>query len=83
MLVLEETYEATLLETVEYSQRGDSNFVLLTRVGGGAFGNPGEWIHDAIVQALTIVEGSGLDVRLVAYSRIGDSSRAIAERFNG
>lgn len=82
-LVLEATYEATLLAAVENSQRGDSNVVLLTRVGGGAFGNPGEWIHDAIVQALTIVEGSGLDVRLVAYSRIGDSSRAIAERFNG
>ena len=82
-LVLEAVYEATLLAAVQQSSAGGSNIVLLTRVGGGAFGNADEWIDDAIVRALAIVEQAGLDVRLVSRGRIHDSNRAIAERFNG
>jgi hypothetical protein len=78
-LVLEAAYEATLLAAVDRV----SNIVLLTRVGGGAFGNADEWIDDAIVRALSIVEHAGLDIRLVSHGRIHDSNRAIAERFNG
>jgi hypothetical protein len=81
-LVLEAAYEATLLAAVEQSSAG-SNIVLLTRVGGGAFGNADEWIDDAIVRALSTVEHAGLDVRLVSHGRIHDSNRAIAERFHG
>ena len=50
-LVLEATYEATLLAAVEQSLAGGSSIVLLTRVGGGAFGNDDAWIDDAIVRA--------------------------------
>jgi hypothetical protein len=82
-LVLQAAYEATLLTAVEQSSAGGSNIVLLTRVGGGAFGNADEWIDDAIVRALAIVEHAGLDIRLVSHGRIHDSNRAIAERFNG
>jgi hypothetical protein len=82
-LVLEAAYEATLLATVEQSSASGSNIVLLTRVGGGAFGNADKWIDDAIVRALSIVEHAGLDVRLVSHGRIHDSNRAIAGRFNG
>jgi hypothetical protein len=82
-LVLEATYEATLLAAVEQSDGGGSNIVLLTRVGGGAFGNDDDWIHDAIVRALGIVEHAGLDIRLVSHGRIHASNRAIAEQFNG
>jgi len=32
-----------------------ANIVLLTRVGGGAFGNADEWIDDAIVRAVAII----------------------------
>jgi hypothetical protein len=81
-LVLEAANEATLLAAVEQSSAG-SNIVLLTRVGGGAFGNADEWIDDAIVRALSTVEHAGLDVRLVSHGRIHDSNRAIAERFHG
>ena len=56
---------------------------MLTRVGGGSFGNAGEWIDDAIVRAITVVEHSGLDIRLVSHRRVQDSSRAIAEQFHG
>jgi hypothetical protein len=82
-LILEAAYEATLLAAVEQSVVGGSNIVLLTRVGGGAFGNADEWIDDAIVRALAIVEPAGLDIRLVGHGRVHPSSRAIAEHFSG
>ncbi|MFE5408986.1 hypothetical protein [Microbacterium sp. NPDC056569] len=75
-LILEATYEATLLAAAE---RGRT--VLLTRVGGGVFGNDDAWIDDAIVRALGIVEHAGLDVRLVSYHEVHPSFREIARRF--
>ena len=71
------------IAAVEQSSAGGSNIGLLTRVGGGAFGNADAWIDDAIVRALSIVEHAGLDIRLVSHGRIHDSNRAIAERFSG
>jgi hypothetical protein len=82
-LVLEASYEATLLSAVEQSVAGGSNTVLLTRVGGGVFGNADAWIDDAIVQALGIVAHAGLDVRLVSFGSVHPSFRAIEERFDG
>jgi hypothetical protein len=82
-LVLEAAYEATLLAAVEQSLAGGSNIVLLTRVGGGVFGNSDEWIDDAIVRAVKMVEHAGLDIRLVSYGQVHESFRAIAERFDG
>ena len=38
-LVLQAAYEATMLAAVLNAQRGASNVVLLTQLGGGAFGN--------------------------------------------
>jgi hypothetical protein len=81
-LVLEASYEATLLSAVEQSVVGGSNIVLLTRVGGGVFGNADAWIDDAIVRALGIVEHAGLDVRLVSFGNVHPSFRVIAERFD-
>ncbi len=66
-LVLEAAYEATLLAGVENALNGGSNIVLLTLLGGGAFGNRDEWIHGAIRRALQRMEGLALDVRLVSY----------------
>lgn len=59
-LVLEATYEATLLAA---RANPDSDTVLLTRVGGGVFGNEPAWIEAAIERALRLVPG--LDVVLV------------------
>jgi hypothetical protein len=66
-LVLEATYEATLCAAVLNVARGASNTVLLTRVGGGVFGNDARWIDAAIERALGLAENSGLDVRFVQY----------------
>jgi hypothetical protein len=47
-LILQAAYEATLLAAVEQARSGGSNKVLLTRLGGGAFGNDSDWIDSAI-----------------------------------
>lgn len=64
-LILEAAYEATLWEAVCNARGGASDIVLLTRLGGGAFGNPRAWIDAAMRRALGLVSGHGLDVRLV------------------
>ena len=80
-LVLEAAYEATLLEAVLNARRGGSPVVLLTRLGGGAFGNDDAWIDDALVRAVECVGGPDLDVRVVSYRAPTPSLRAIARRF--
>ncbi len=67
-LVLEAAYEATLLAGVLNAARGASNRVLLTRLGGGAFGNDDAWIDNAMLRALKFVEGRDLDISVVSYS---------------
>ncbi len=75
-LVLEAAYEATLWEAVLNGARGGSNIVFLTLLGGGAFGNEGEWIYSAIRHSLQRVAAYDLDVRIVSY---GPPSRELAE----
>lgn len=67
-LVLEATYEATLLAGVICRQQGGSNIVSLTRVGGGAFGNEVRWVDKAIRRALDSVSDPDLDVRLISLT---------------
>ena len=52
--------------------------MLLTLLGGGAFGNAPEWIHTAIRRALDKAQGYGLDVRLVSYGPPSAELRALA-----
>jgi len=66
-LILEATYEATLNAAVINQTRNGSKLVFLTMIGGGAFGNPTEWIVDAMGRALRLHKNSGLDVRLVSH----------------
>ena len=55
-LVLEAAYEATMWATVLNAQRGASNVVFLTFLGGGAFGNHSSWIHAAMRRALEMMQ---------------------------
>ena len=80
-LVLEAAYEATLSAAVLNARRGRSNIVLLTSLGGGAFGNDEQWIHGAIARGLDIVRESALDVRLVSYGPPSPGFCAIARQF--
>ena len=75
-LVLEAAYEATMAAAVLNAQRGASKVVLLTQLGGGAFGNRDDWIHAAMRRALQMTLGFDLDVRLVSF---GAPSRAILQ----
>jgi hypothetical protein len=66
-LVLEAAYEATLWAAMLNVSRGVSNIVLLTRLGGGAFGNDDAWIASAMRRALLKIRDFKLDVRLVSF----------------
>ena len=79
VLVLEAAYEATMWATVLNAQRGASNVIFLTLLGGGAFGNHGNWIHAAIRRALKLMTAYDLDIRLVSYGTPSKEIVAIAE----
>lgn len=76
-LILEAAYEATLLAAVLNAARGGSRRVLLTRLGGGAFGNADAWINRAILRALRLTAGQGLDVQLVSVGAPSSATRAL------
>ncbi|WP_167106423.1 hypothetical protein [Mycobacterium sp. DL592] len=78
-LVLEATYEATLLAAAG----GAADTVLLTRVGGGVFRNEDAWIDAAIERALGVVEDAGLDVRIVGHREVSPGVHGIIRRWNG
>lgn len=70
-LVLDAAYEATLWAAIVDAAEGrGSGKVWLTSLGGGAFGNPREWIAAAISRALAVARGFDLDVRIAHYKRI-------------
>jgi hypothetical protein len=78
-LVLEAAYEATLWAAVLNAQRGASNVVFLTLLGGGAFGNPASWIYPAMRRALQLAAAFDLDVRIVSRGTPSGEMMAIAE----
>jgi hypothetical protein len=65
-VVLEAAYEATLAAGLINARRGRSNLVLLTRLGGGAFGNDPVWIDAAMERAFRLATDMDLDVRIVS-----------------
>jgi len=81
-LVLQAAYEATMLAAVLNAKGGASNVVLLTSLGGGAFGNDESWIHAAMRRALEMMSEIDLDVRLVSYGTPSRAVRQITEHFN-
>lgn len=68
-LVLNAAYEATLAAAVQNAAETGNNRVFLTLLGGGAFGNPEQWILAAIRRALLLYKKSDLDVAIVSHSR--------------
>lgn len=67
LLVLEAAYEATVWSAILNAQRGGSNVILLTSLGGGAFGNKEAWIIAALRRALNLASQFALDVKIVSY----------------
>ena len=82
-LVLEAAYEATMWAAVLNARRGATNMVLLTSLGGGAFGNDESWIEAAIRRALKMTSGFDLDVRLVSHGAPSRSMEQLVRKFGG
>jgi hypothetical protein len=80
-IVLEAAYEATLWAAVLNAQRGKSNTVLLTLLGGGAFGNCRSWIYAAMRRALELMMTFDLDVRLVSHGTPSKELLAFVKEF--
>jgi hypothetical protein len=64
-LVLDAAYESTMAAALACGARR----VFLTRLGGGAFGNPPEWITRAIASAVNLYQAADLEVCLVSHGR--------------
>jgi hypothetical protein len=82
IFILEAAYEATMWAAVQNAQRGVSNVVFLTSLGGNAFGNHENWIHAAIQRSLQLVSNVDLDVRLVSYRAPPEWFIRIASEFD-
>lgn len=79
-LVLQASYEAVMLAAAEQASNGGSNTVLLTRIGGGAFGNGDDWIDSAIERAMDLVKDAGLDIVFVSRGSVSPGIQAIVDR---
>jgi hypothetical protein len=66
-LILEATYEATFCAALINHEINGNNKLVLTLVGGGAFGNKTAWITDALQKTIQLFSKTPLDVRIVSY----------------
>lgn len=64
-LILEAAYEATFHCAILNAANGGSNRLLLTRLGGGAFGNRDEWIDTAIRRSTAMFKDCNLKILFV------------------
>jgi hypothetical protein len=81
-LVLDASYEATLHAATLNARRGASNIVLLTALGGGAFGNDEAWILEAMRRAFRLAAGTGLDVKVVSYAEPSRGLSSLIREFS-
>jgi hypothetical protein len=63
------------------AQRGGTHTVLLTRLGGGAFGNDDGWIDGAMRSAIRRAANFDLDVVLVSHRSPSLAMLQLAEEF--
>lgn len=80
-LVLEAAYEATLRAALLNAELTSNNKVYLTLVGGGSFGNDGDWIEDGFLAAYkNLQQGGDLDICFVSYNNANEVVDRIIER---
>ena len=80
-LIFKAAYEATMWAAVLNARRGASRRMLLTRLGGGAFGNRDEWIDAALRRSLAMMRDTGLDVRMVSFAEPPQSMLDLVREF--
>jgi hypothetical protein len=81
-LVLEAAYEATMWAAAINAASRRSDTVLLTLLGGGAFGNNDKWIYDSIRRALEIMIRFNLQVKLVSFGQPPGAMVDLVRRFS-
>jgi hypothetical protein len=81
-LILEASYEATLIAAILNAQSNGNKNLYLTLLGGGAFGNKLDWIIAAIERSLSLHQKADLQVSIVSYGRSHPSVRRLTERFS-
>jgi len=81
-LILEAAYEATLRAGLLTAASGGSNLVLLTRVGGGVFGNLDDWINAALLRSLRMMSGYDLKVLMVERSEPGPATQSVLGKYS-
>lgn len=69
-------------DAVANAARTNKHVVYLTLLGGGVFGNPDQWIMDAIERTFKKYVDHGLDVRIVSYGRSKPAVAELVSRFN-
>ncbi|BBP43267.1 hypothetical protein [Thiosulfativibrio zosterae] len=72
--VLDAAYEATFHHALLEKHRTGNRRIYLTLLGGGAFGNPTDWIIHAIEKSLHQFANCNLEIIFVSY---GQSSQAV------
>ncbi len=81
-LVLEASYEAAICAGILNLTKTGSRKVFLTLLGGGAFGNPEDWIFPAIHRSLTEFSDIDLDVAVVSYGSSNPRVRELVESWS-
>ncbi len=72
-LVLEAAYLATFGSALAVGARR----LYLTRLGGGAFGNPPGWITDAMAGAIRAYRAADIDVQIVSHGASNPANRVL------
>lgn len=78
-LILNAAYEASYAMAAIHKAQTGNNKLFLTLLGGGAFGNPSEWIIDAICRAHNRFLHQGLNVQIVSYGRSNPDVQTILQ----
>lgn len=81
-LILEASYEATLLAAALNAERTGNKTVFLTLLGGGVFGNDPQWILGAIERAHATCFDQDLDVAVVSFGRSNRELKTLIGRLN-
>ncbi|MEP6539741.1 MAG: hypothetical protein ABJF23_30700 [Bryobacteraceae bacterium] len=80
-LVLESSYEATICAAILNAQETGNHRLFLTLLGGGAFGNPNDWIISGIERTLRLYRDFDLDVAIVSFGSPKPFLRPLLDRF--
>lgn len=81
-VILEAAYEATFCAALLNAVDCGNNRLYLTLLGGGAFGNPEDWILSAIRRSADLYHSRDLDVAIVSFSGFNLGVRKLVREYH-